>query len=477
MGFLGRFFKKRKGGIRGFSASDISRLTNSWTVNNNSIDADLKGSLTTVRGRSRDMALNNNTAKRFLQMVGTHVVGPRGVGLQVRAKEQGGHLDTRANDTVEQAWSSWGSGGNPDVVARESWSSLQQSFVKAVARDGEVLDRIVKGYDNRFKFALQLIDADHLDIELNQELESGNKIKMGVELNRYGKPVAYWLLTDHPGETPHMTTGRKYERVAADEVIHGFLPTRAHQHRGIPWMHSAMRRMNDLEGFQEAAVVAARVGASKMGFFTSQTGSMYEGDDADGLGNTITSAEPGTFDHLPAGMQLQSYDPDYPHQNYAAFVKCALQEVASGLGVSYVSLASDLEGVSFSSIRSGMIEEQAHWKILQNWLIDSLCQPIFEKWLEYMLITNQIDLPVAKFDKFNAANWQPVTWKHVDPLKEVNADIKAVQAGFKTHKQVVAENGGDIDEMWAELQREKEMAEHLGLSLQTVITEETENEG
>jgi capsid protein len=94
---------------------------------------------------------------------------------------------------------------------------------------------------------------------------------------------------------------------------------------------------------------------------------------------------------------------------YADFVKANLRGVASGLGVAYHALANDLEGVSFSSIRSGTLEERDAWMLIQEWFSQSFLDRVHAEWLQSALAFGQIalpngsTLPITKLDKFSAA--------------------------------------------------------------------------
>jgi hypothetical protein len=54
---------------------------------------------------------------------------------------------------------------------------MQRLFIKTVAR-GECLIRMIKGFDNPYRFALQFIEPDQLDEKFN---DSRRLIVMGVE--------------------------------------------------------------------------------------------------------------------------------------------------------------------------------------------------------------------------------------------------------------------------------------------------------
>jgi hypothetical protein len=71
----------------------------------------------------------------------------------------------------------------------------------------------------------------------------------------------------------------------------------------------------------------------------------------DAEGNLITEAEPGTFGVLPAGWDFTTYDPAYPNDAMAGFIKGMLRAFSSGVGLTYNTIGNDLEGVSLSSLR------------------------------------------------------------------------------------------------------------------------------
>lgn len=461
---------------RDFAAGASGRLVGNWNAQNLSINADLYRNLDKLRARSRDLCQNNDYARRFLGMVAANVVGGQGVILQARIYDGPGTPDEGANGAVERAYADWCRMGVCDVTGRLSFVDVQNLAVAACARDGEALIRIVRGSSagNAYGFALQVLDADRIDTQLVRAPENGrNEIKMGVELNAFGRPVAYWLRPYHPGEMWFAAGSQvgSHTRVPADEVIHLFRPERPEQVRGLPWMHAAMLRLNHLGAYEEAAVIAARVGASKMGFFTTPDGAAAGEDGEDEEDVPFTEVEPGAFGILPQGVEFAPFNPDYPHQMFEQFVKANLRGIASGMGVAYHALANDLTSVSFSSIRSGTLEERDQWMAIQKWFVDGLLEAVFTEWLRSALAFGQVrlengsTLSVAKLDKFAAHAWQPRRWQWVDPMKDMEANVLAVREGLKSRQQVCAELGQDFEDVLDQLQREEEMVAQRGLKL------------
>lgn len=472
------------------AAAKLDRLTAGWTGTYASGDSVLRMSLSRLRARSRQLAADNDYARRFFKLCRSNVVGSQGINLQVRAIERKTVdeviFDERANDLIEEGWYEWAKKKNCTVDGRLSLIDVKQLIIETVAKDGEVFVRKVKGKaaGNAFGFSLQLIEADHVDERYNETLPNGNRIRMGIEFNQWNRPIAYYVLNRHPGDNYEMATLRsQHERIPASEIEHLYTTERISQSRGIPWMISAMRRMKMLGTYEENELVAAGVAASKMGFFKSEDGEGYTGDGKDADGNTITSAEPGTFEQLPAGVDFVAWDPQHPSTAFGAFVKAMLRGAASGLGVSYNTLGNDLEGVNFSSIRQGALEERELWKLLQTWMIEHFLDGVFEDWLLMSLTTQKIALPLNKFEKFNKPVWRPRGWSWVDPLKEVKAQREAMDGNIRSGQDVASDQGLDIEEIYIQRAREKKMRVKYGLDepapiqppMPTVEEEDDEN--
>ena len=227
-------------------------------------------------------------------------------------------------------------------------------------------------------------------------------------------------------------------------------------------MVSAMTRLQMLGAYEEAELTAARVAASKMGFLVKERADGYVGD-VDEQGNPLMEISPGVIEELPMGTSFQSWNPDHPVGNYSDFVKSCLRGIAAELGVSYNMISNDLEGVNYSSIRAGLMDEREFYKAIQRWFVDTVVTPVFESWLETNILNGTINLPAAKLEKFNAPDWKPRRWAWVDPEKDINAQIKAVENHFKSKRQVISESGGDIEDVFKDIKRDEELAEDVGL--------------
>jgi lambda family phage portal protein len=455
---------------RNFEAAWSDRLTASWRSPNLTANEEIKGALEATRNRARDLAKNNEFARKYLSLVVANVVGPSGFALQNLSAEQG-KPDAAARNLIEASFAQWGRRGVCEISGRYSFCDVQRAVIETWARDGEALVLQLEGpaAGNAHGYALRLLEVERLPVQYAKDLAGGAQAVMGVEIDDLNRTVAYWL---NLGRLTSSSQPAVLTRVPAHRVIHVFKPYRPEQVRGFPSMHAVIAGLKMLDGYEEAAIVAARTGAAKMGFFTNPDGDGAAlGDDKDDDGNFITDADPGSFQVLPKGYDFKEFNPDYPHANYQAFMKTRLRSIASGLGITYHGLANDLEGVNFSSIRSGTLEERDAWMVLQSWFIEAFMRPVYREWLRMALTSAQITfpngsaLPIAKYDKFAEHTWLGRRWGWVDPMKDIEASRLAIKSGIASPQMIAAQSGVDVEDVIAAIADFEKLVAASGISL------------
>lgn len=464
---LRRFFGRKSvkpSSRRGFDAARVSRLLNDWVTQSLALDTDIKSGGRVLLARSRDLCTNNVYGRRFLRLLAANVVGPGGIRLQSKVKRANGRdLDEDANRKIEAAWADFCLPRHCTVTKKLSFADVCALTIQGLARDGEVLAKLARGFANGHRFALQLLDPEYLDHDYS---DLGKNIVMSVELDEWRAPVAYHVSKWHPGrnEYPYQPLQER-QRVPADDVLHVFETERAEQTRGYPWTAAALKELHQLGAYKYSEVVAARVSASKMGFFERSGEGAYPYDDKDASGNLIEEVAPGKFQELPAGYKFTSFDPTHPNTAFGDFIKAALKAIASGLNVSYISLANDLTETSYSSGRQGLLEERNFYMILQGFLIEHFVQPVFEAWLPAAISAGRLALPLRDLERWNAPLWQARRWSWIDPDKDISASEKAVRLGVTSRTRIAGEQGLDLEDTFAELAAEQAEAEKLGIDV------------
>lgn len=449
-----------------YAAASNDRLNASWPSTPLPADQIIARVQRILVARSREQAANNDYVKSFLRLCRQNIVGPQGVILNAQVKKANGQLDTNVNTGLETGWCEWGKPENCDVTGKRGLKRICDSAVNSAARDGEYFIRMVYGKDaGPWGFALQTIDPQRCPVELSEPARpDGSFIRQGIRFNRYGKPLSYFF-TDVEQKNEWVGYGigapgatGLFIEVPAAEIIHGFIEDMEGQKRGLPWTATGLGRMRHLNGFEDAVITNARFGASKSGFIQWKEGFGPELDEDEEVPEF--EVEPGTFQTLPEGAELVDWMPQFPDGSVGPFVKHLLRGFAAGTGVPYNELASDLEGVNFSSIRQGTLDSREQWKDRQEWLIETMLCRVYEAWLQYSLLAGRLKagtgrpLQPAKSDEYMDVVWQPRRWDWIDP----NADMKAAE-GRKNNlldspSAIIRERGRDPSQVWVETARD-----------------------
>jgi len=405
--------------------------------------------------QSRQQATTNDYMKSFLRIAERSIIGANGIVLQAQSKLRDGKMDANANTAIELWWNEWCRAENCDVTGKRNFRRICKALVGSAAKDGEFIVREVRGKDaGPMLYALQVIDPQRCPVDYNVDsLGGGRFIRQGIEFNRAGRPLAYFFSTDNPSLSGYTHGGMSLERVPAQQIIHGFIEDLLGQRRGLPWAATALWRLGMLDGFEKAALKNARSSASLGGFIEWEAGEGPDIDDDLADEELVFEAEEGLYQELPPGARIKNVPSLYPTGEFTPFHKAMLRGAGAGIGVSYVSFANDLEGVNFSSIRQGVLDERDHWMDLQEWLIEVLVDRVYRAALEPALlmgkvVANGVRLRPENLSRHYAVRWQPRRWPWVDPTKDIAAEVTAKNNLLTSPSEIIQRRGGDPETVW-----------------------------
>lgn len=462
------------------AASGSDRLASGWASSSSSINADLATALHTLRARSRDWCMNTDAGERYVSLVQDNLIGSEPPRLQMRLRSGDEARDRQVNAAVESAWRAFCEAGACDLTGQLSFVDCCRAMVEAAARDGEFLARHVRDRQAfAHGYALQLLDVDRIDTARNEApaAPGARTIRLGVELSPalYGRRTALYLQSAHPGD-PGSSLAPRFisDRVDIANLVHGFVLRRPEQLRGYPWTAGILREANQLSAYQQYAVVAAKIGAAKMGFYVTDKDVLEDPLTLEELrnanGELVQDVEAGMLEALPPGVTFQSFDPDYPHANYGAFVTDTKRGLATGLNVAHHNLSGDMTGVNYSSARIAELAERRFWRARQRWFIGAFVRPVFRQWLECALVVGAVradngqPLPGTMLGEIlAAARFQPPGWAWVDPQADIKAAIEACGGDLRSLRQVCDENGVDLDDVLSDNAELLKRYEELGL--------------
>lgn len=459
----------RRARMSAFSGGQMNRYTEDWTPFVQSPRQEIAYVLTTLRARARQLVKDNSHATGFLTELANNVIGPEGIMLQAKiTTATKGVLHRGVNDAIEGSWKEWGMPENCSADGYESWTDFQKTAIKTVAMDGEVFIEHLPYFDNPFGYSVRIIDADLVDADYNVPARPGqNEIRLGIEINSWGRPVAYHVWTAYPGDNG---AERKRVRISAERIIHRFIRYRANQVRGVTWFAPVLMNLHFLDGYEFAELVATRASAAKMGFIVNKSNEAVQAFNWDETKTSETArrqmnVEPGLIDELLPGQEFIAFDPTHPSTAFKDFTKAILRAIARGLGMAYTTLTGDLEAVNYSSIRAGLLSERDHFRSLQRWFGVHISRPIYRAWLPMAQLAGGLRLDSRIASDYYAVEWRGRGWKWVDPVNDLTAAALAISLGLDSRHHLAAEQGRDFEEIVAEIADELEVADAMGVDV------------
>lgn len=455
-----------------YAGAQVNRLTSDWTALGTSADSEILTSIRLLRARSREMVRDNPHAKNVVRIVQNNVVG-QGIGIQCQIVNKRGKLNDKLNSAIEAEWANFCRRQSFHAAGLLDLTGMLRLAMGQLVEAGEgVIRKVYQRFgDSKVPVGVEFIEADRLmDQWQSARAPNGNEIRMGVEIDQWGRPEAYWFFPKHPGDYQFQSfQPSKFIRIPASEIIHFYIVDRWPQTRGVPMFHSVLRKMNDMKGYTEAEIVAARASAAIMGFITSPEEQVADGEEN---GNLLTDLAPGTIQKLNPGESFSGFAPTRPNTGLDPFMRYMLREMAAGVGVSYESLSRDYSQSNYSSSRLALLDDRDTWRVLQGWLITTVLHPLYIEWLDLAVLSGTIKMPEDYYlnkETYQAVRFKPRGWSWIDPLKEVKAYSEAVRAGFMTVSDVIGltAGGADAEDMFKARRQELDLMQGLDLTFDT----------
>lgn len=443
---------KQKQSLRRFIAASNNRFASMLPFASR-INQDLKTDYIALVNRSREAAKNNDFVAGLLNNFGRSVIGSNGFTLQCNfLQDDYVTADIIANNIIEKLWDEYQRtiGGHVDTTGKIGGRDFDELVLRTFIVDGEVF--IQKVDDPKAKFGVRYCVIDSLDVDYAYNVNStdeGGRIIMGVELDRNGKVIAY-----HVRENPNdsYNTGKR-RAISADQIIHLFKRNFADQVRGYTMLAPMLFKLDQLETYAEAELIAARVQACSMAFYEDSGTS--DADDEYGKGEELDTEEeviytemaPGQIAFAPKGKTVKQIQNNHPSINFGGFCKAVLRGLSNAIGISYNKATSDYEAVSYSSMRSAEISDRESYKIMQEFVIENWKEIQYREFLKYVLLNKITFLPFEKIAKFYNVKFVGRSFTWVDPLKEITAIKIKLDNNLIDPITVIEEQGLDVDDV------------------------------
>jgi|WetSurMetagenome_2_1015567.scaffolds.fasta_scaffold01576_12 lambda family phage portal protein len=478
-----------------YAASREARELKTWNPYLASPDADMWGELDTLVARQRDIVRNHGLASGAIQTLVDNVIG---TGFMLAPKpnirvlrwtrEKGREW---ARDVAAQ-FRTWANTKDCDVAGEMNFGSMTALAFRTGLMHGEAL--ALPYYFERpgepWRTRLQLVDPDRLGTPGDKTADPN--VRMGIEVDAYGAPVAYYISKRHPVDIGYRVLGfNDYERIPARtefgrrRVLHIHDRERTGQTRGKPIMSSVLPRFRMLSDYQRNEMKSAIVNSMIAAFVESpisgeQLVDMFGGPSGDrSAGFKKYTGERAAWESkldggavipLFPGDKVTSFTPSRPNDIFGSFIETIAREIGVATGMPYELIMKDFSKTSYASVRAALMEAWRFFASRRKWMTDNWLQPVYELWLEEAINRGAISAPgfYAQRAAYCDSQWIGSAKGYVDPVREAQAAEDRMRIGVSTLEREAAEQGADWEEILEQRAVELQLMRDLDIPLSAV---------
>ncbi len=474
-------------------ASRTKRGLKEWATFGNDADSDILSDLPTLRERSRDLIRNNPLAAGSIKTKVTNVVGT-GLRLQARIDRDAiGMSDEQADiweSAAEREWRLFWDSKECDVTRTLTGTGITRMVYQQAKENGDVfilLPRVTR-LGVPYDLKLQVVEADRVT-NLDDKQDSGT-LSGGIEKDKYGAPVKYHILKQHPGsiepKQEWQTRPAFGNKTGLRNIIHLFNPTRPGQSRGVPDLAAVIEPLKQLGRYTEAEIMAAVISGMFTVFIETESGAggfdytNMSGETGQASSDKDMKLGNGLIMELANGEKIHDSNPGRPNTAFDPFVQSILRQIGVALELPFEILIKHFTA-SYSAARAALLEMWKYVLSERRWLSDNFLKLVYEVWMYEAVVTGRIAAPGFLSDPAIKAAYLGCDFigpskGQIDELKEVKAANERVNGGFSTIAYETAElNGGDWERNHKQQAKERKKRLEDGLIVEVEEPQEVDD--
>ncbi len=412
-------------------------------------------SLAQIRALCRKLDRDNATARAAVEGSCADVIGT-GIDLDPD------HGDEAINARIRPFWQAYKMGC--DITGTRSIFDLQGEAFRGWFLAGEHVWRYVVLSELADLGGVPLrvlpLDSEWIADQLPAEKQDAITRVNGIDVDKWGRPLAYWLRNPESCVGDHMA-----ERVPAKDINHGFQRRRALQNRGEPWLAPVIERIHQ-EGDLIDTELKAAINCSGIAVVvTSEMHSPLDDGTIEGQATDGSAYDPaqgigvGSIARVRPGEDVKAFMHNRPGQQIEGFSRMLRGSVAAAAGVSARWLDRDPKRANYSSMRADQQDSERLLSPVKETFGHQTIGALYLRVLPYLCAMAGIPVPKRK-----AYRLLPDGMPYVNPRDDIQAISMAVAAGFTDWETEMAKRGKDYREVWRRLAAQKKEAAALGLS-------------
>lgn len=373
-----------------------------------------------------------------------------------------------------------------DAFDQLSFGAIQYLCLRNAVQFGEyiVLIRMLNDPARPFAMACQVVHP----LRLKTPTDITNPlVRDGVETDKAGNIEAYWIKKTGTGIKAYDNGSKNFIRFRRKaghrwQVIHRYVVQDSDQVRGYSLFGPAKKQLRDLNDYLDAELISNIVTASFALFIETVGDPLNMAQNFGTITETGYKSDNSTYDQryqeMVPGQIMYGNEGEKPHAiaanrpgtTFEPFTKIIKKAISQSMNIPYPVLFKDFDGMNFASYRSAMLEAWRVFQMMRTRMGEDLCQPCFDMLQEEAYLKNQ--LTVRDFyghgRALTKAQWIGPPKGQIEPIKEINADILAIQNNLKSRTQSCIERGTVFENVTDLLEKEQATMGAKGLDEQKI---------
>lgn len=413
--------------------------------------------------RCRDIADNDSYGAGIVTTFQESVITENGIQVQNISDRPG------LSDVVDMAWMEFCKSQQSSLSESMNMIEMQRQCLNAFLSDGEVF---IRKHFTASGFKFEMIDPARVPYGLLTRANKGQRYINGMLVQSGTNKVLGYRVNDIGMDTYRLGASINEnigELVAADEIIHVAMNKRIGQFRGVPLLKAVAGRIFKISEYENAVLENATSAAKKYGFF-KWSDEAESPPDID-LKFQPSQAESGSFHELPQGLDVETWESQFPTDQLGEFTRAILLATARAIGVSYPTLSGDLQSVNYASIRQAVLSERTVWTTLQSFIFVKIIYPIYKDYFTDLLGRGMLSvrgrtLGLDMLDEVCKVETASVQFAEIDPKNENTVETARIQNLLLAPSEIIRQRGGDPQQIW------KQIADDINDMLEAGIPQE-----
>jgi lambda family phage portal protein len=437
----------------------------------------------TLRARSTQLFKTNLYARGIIRRLVTNIINT-GLALEAVPDEQilGVNEDVLAEwaERVENRFHLWERSPELcDYKGQQSFGSLQAAAKMAALISGDVLVVLVQDPATGLP-RVRLVDGSRVQSPFGlagdaPKIAAGNTVRHGVELDRNGRHVAYWVVQvdDAAGQQrverlarTGTTTGRRSAWLVygSDKLLD--------EVRGEPLLSVILQSLREIDRYRDAVQRKAALNAI-LAMFIKKDLEVVGSRPLSALGGAVrrgtevVPAGPGTLptvrnfaemipgavlDELAPGETPIGFSSTGTDEKFSDFESAVIYAIAWVLEFPPEILTLSFSS-NYSASQAAINELKLYLNVVRTAWGDDFCQPIYVDWLLSETLTGRIKAEgllsswrePTQYDRFaawTAADWSGAIKPSVDLVKQATGYALLAEQGFVSRDRAARETTG-----------------------------------